>query len=154
MDNRDGNWKQEVFDAFRKVLAAKASSAASELESIAAACENETKSSAGDKYETAREMLSQARTMQLRLLEEAKLALDWLGRQDPQATHGKVAAGALARLDDGWILVSPFPVQLDVDGRMVRSLSLASPLGRALKGAALGEARTFRDRVIEVLELV
>ncbi|HOX53213.1 MAG TPA: hypothetical protein PKY05_17140, partial [Fibrobacteria bacterium] len=148
----DKKWKSEVFFVLRTLLEANAASALGELESIALACGNETKSSAGDKYETAREMLSQARALQTRLLEEAKAALEWLDRQDPEQVREKVAVGALVRLDDGWILVTPFPAQLDVVGRAVRCLSLASPLGQALKGARAGESRVFRDRAVGIRE--
>lgn len=142
-----------MLQALRALQESNRANARKELESIATAYEGETKSSAGDKYETAREMLSQARAMQLRLLEEAESALDWLDRLEGDPSRPKIAVGALARLNDGWILVCPFPLQLEVDGSTVRCLSLASPLGQAIKGATVGEVRDFRGRPVEVREV-
>ncbi|QQS05432.1 MAG: hypothetical protein IPK50_00695 [Fibrobacterota bacterium] len=153
-EDSDKSWKLEVFAALRRVLESNAASAERELASIAQAYEGETKSSAGDKYETAREMLSQARSMQSRLQDEARSALDWLDRQDLSVKRESISFGALARLPEGWFLVCPFPLQLEVDGQAVRCMSLAGPLGQVLKGARVGEARDFRGKAIEVREVV
>lgn len=154
LDKADKNWKYEVFAALRRVLEANAASAERELGSIAQAYEGENKSSAGDKYETAREMLSQARSMQSRLQDEARSALDWLDRQDLSVSRESISFGALTRLPDGWFLVCPFPLQLEVRGEAVRCMSLASPLGQILKGARGGDVREFRGKAIEVREVV
>lgn len=153
-EESDKNWKIEVFAILGRLLESNLASAERELASIAQAYEGETKSSAGDKYETAREMLSQARSMQSRLLEDARCGLDWLGRQNLSSRRAAVSVGALVRLADGWILVCPFPLPLDVGGRAVRCMSLASPLGQALKGARAGEEREFRGKTLQVVEVV
>lgn len=122
-----------------------------ELSALELAAAQETKSSAGDKYETAREMIAQARSMQASALREAEAGMEWLVRQDSSRSFPAVALGALFRTGDGWFLACPVPVRIDVDGQSVQGLSLQGPLGQAVKGARVGEAREFRGKRISVL---
>jgi transcription elongation GreA/GreB family factor len=45
-------------------------------------------------------------------------------------------------------------VELTVKGIRVQGVTLASPFGQAFKGARAGETRTFRDRTVEILEIL
>jgi hypothetical protein len=125
-----------------------------ELDALDEAAQGETKSSAGDKYETAREMIGQARSMQHRIREETQALLDWLDRQDPSTSARAFAAGAVVRTSTGWFLVCPSPIEVEVAGHRVQGVTLASPFGQACKGARAGETRVFRDRTVEILEIL
>jgi len=151
---RKDDFRRRVLEALGGALGERAGRAREELRQLDAAAEGETKSSAGDKYETAREMIAQARELQARLLREAEAGLDWVAVQDSGRTREAVAAGALFRTDDGWHLVCPMPGDFRVETENVRGLSLGGPLGTALKGARAGESREFRGRRIEVREVV
>lgn len=142
-----------TLDAFAAHLEKGRSSAEHELEALDEAAANETKSSAGDKYETAREMFSQARDLQRRIREEAEAGLAWIERQRTETSRVACGPGALVETSDGWILLGPVPVRVEVDGVAVQGVSTQSPLGQALKGARPGEPRTFRERSISVTRL-
>ena len=152
--NTEAITKPAVFATLREQLAGKLEQANLELAALDEAALDETKSSAGDKYETAREMIGQARSMQHRIREEAQSLLDWLGRQDEVAKAHAFASGSLVRTVSGWFLVCPSPVEIQVDGIRVQGITLASPLGQACKGARQGETRVFRDRTVEILEIL
>lgn len=145
--------KSRVLETFALGLRARCADAEKELAALAEAAGNETKSSAGDKYETAREMFSQARDMQRRILDEARIQLDWIGRQDPSVRRGSAGPGALLRTGDGWMLLGPIPSAVEVDGVPVQGLSTQSPLGQVLKGAREGDCVEFRGRRLEILDL-
>jgi len=144
-------FKARVLEAFAAVLRARVTAAEGELAVLDEAAAQETKSSAGDKYETAREMFTQARDLQRRRCDEARVQLDWIARQDPSQTRDRVGAGALVRTDGGWILLSPIPLSVEVEGVAVQGVSVQSPLGLGLKGAKAGDRPVFRDRPVEVL---
>lgn len=146
--------KAEVLEAFAAGLRERCAGAEKELADLAEAAGNETKSSAGDKYETAREMFSQARDMQRRILDEARVQLDWIARQDPSTPRTSAGTGALVRTGEGWMLLGPIPSSVECVGGSVQGLSIQSPLGQALKGAREGGVVEFRARRLEILRVL
>lgn len=150
----DHEFRSRVLEAFTTFLQERLASATHELATLDEAAANETKSSAGDKYETAREMFSQARDMQRRIREEAEAGLEWLGRQQGAPRRDHCGPGALVKTSDGWLLIGPIPIQVDVDGTSVQGASLQSPLGLALKGTRPNDHAVFRGRGIEILEIL
>ena len=125
-----------------------------ELEALEQAAAGETRSSAGDKYETGREMIGQARAMQERIRADAQAGLDWLVGRNPSTASGAFAWGSLVLASGSWYLVCPCPVELHVLGIPIQGVSLASPFGQACKGAREGETRVFRDRSVEILRIL
>jgi hypothetical protein len=77
---RDHLTKREVLDACRAWLTGRRAEYAREIAALDEAAAGETKSSAGDKYETAREMLAQSRNILARNLAETEMGLETLGR--------------------------------------------------------------------------
>jgi hypothetical protein len=139
--------------AFAAALRAKADSARRELAVLDEAAASETKSSAGDKYETSREMFSQARELHRRSLTEAETGLDWLARFGPDTPRAKTGNGALVGTDRGWFLLCPVPIAVETRGTMVQGMSSTSPLGTALVGLAPGMTAVFRDQVYRILSV-
>lgn len=150
-DGSAGPSKAEVLEAFATALRERCAAAEKELAALVDAAANETKSSAGDKYETAREMFSQARDLQRRLLDEARVQLDWIARQDLSSPRTSAGTGALVRTSEGWMLLAPIAGSAKVGTETVQGLSIQSPLGQALKGARDGDVVEFRGRRLEVL---
>jgi hypothetical protein len=125
-----------------------------ELEALEQAAAGETRSSAGDKYETGREMIGQARAMQERIRADAQAGLDWLAGRNPSTPSGAFGWGALVLAAGTWYLVCPCPVEFHVRGIQIQGVSLASPFGQACKGAREGESRIFRDRAVEMARIL
>lgn len=150
----EGPTRAEVLEAFAADLRERCALAERELVALSDAAGNETKSSAGDKYETAREMFSQARDLQRRLLDEARVQLDWIARQDLSTSRTSAGTGALLGTSEGWMLLGPIPGSAQVGPGRVQGLSIQSPLGQALKGAREGDVVAFRDRRLEILRIL
>lgn len=145
--------RSRVFDAFRTLLTQRLEEALRELSLLDEAAAAETKSSAGDKYETAREMIAQSRSLQEKGRSEAQAGLDWIGRIQAVEPTGTVHAGTLVRSDLGWHLVGALTSAVLVDGIGVQGITLSSPLGMALKGKAAGQELEWRGRNVRVLEI-
>lgn len=147
-------FRHRVLSAFAATLEERGTMARLELATLDEAASGETKSSAGDKYETAREMFSQARDLQRRILEEAEAGLDWIRRQVESPPRTSCNPGAVVKTSEGWILLGPIPIAVDLDGIAVQGVSVQSPLGMSLKGARTGEQRAFRERTMEVTTIL
>ncbi len=124
-----------------------------ELENLDEAAAAESKSSAGDKYETGREMIAQSRVVIERNLAETKASLEAIERMAAAPLRAKVLFGSMVETTLGWYLVGASLGELEADGIVVRTISLASPLGSALKGKGVGDSIPWRGSAIEVLQI-
>ena len=113
----------------------------------------DTKSSAGDKFETSREMLQQELDRlegQAQVLREQLQRLDLAARADPGVVAG---LGSCVRLSDGRdvLLATGLGKVVLPEGDIAYVVSEESPLGRALWGATVGEVRVVAGRELRVV---
>ena len=97
------------------------------------AAQNDTKSSAGDKYETGREMAQQEsnRNMaQLHAANKLKVLLDRV----PVIEASVIDNGSVVITDTGNFYLAIGAGSLQVDGDSYMAISLASPIGQKMKG--------------------
>lgn len=146
--------RSRVLDAFRILLSHRLEEALRELALLDEAAAAETKSSAGDKYETAREMIAQSRTLQEKGRAEAQAGLDWIERIAQVEPDGIVHAGSLVHSDLGWHLVGALTTAVTVDGTGIQGITLSSPLGQALKGKSKELVLEWRGRAVRILEIL
>ena len=117
------------------------------------AAEQDTKSSAGDKYETGREMLQQEQnkaSLQLMELLKLKKVLDEL---NPSRSCTKVEQGCLLQTDKGVFYLSVSLGQLSLEGQSYMLISPVAPLARLLMGKQPGQEVQLNGRsyVVEAL---
>lgn len=106
---------------------------------------NETKSTAGDKHETALAMIQieQANNRaHLKELQEQKAALEKI---NPALYAGKIANGSLVKTNRGWFYVSIALGKATIDGAAVIALSAQSPLGSILLGLKKGQTAAVNN---------
>ena len=138
----------------RAGLEAKREAYSRELASLDEAAAGETKSSAGDKYETGREMIAQSRRLIEGNLAETESGLEALLRMASAPVGSRIGFGTLVGTSQGWFLLGASLGESEDCGVAVKTASLASPLGAALKGKAAGEMVPWRGGVLEILRLV
>lgn len=114
----------------------------------------ETKSSAGDKYETGREMMRIQSDMRALQLYEAQDLLQRLERIDVSQEHSAVKAGSVVWTTGGLYFVAQSIGQIPLDGFEYQTISLASPMGKALKGLCAGQFAEFREQKLEILSVI
>ncbi|WP_316824041.1 3-oxoacyl-ACP synthase [Pedobacter miscanthi] len=124
------------------------------LQQARQASNDDTKSSAGDKYETTREMMQQEMDRNNKLLYEAgqqKIAL----QQIENVEAGKVIKnGSLALTSEGNFYISISAGELNIDGQKFFAVSQASPIGKFLIGKATGESFKFNGKDYLVKEIL
>jgi transcription elongation GreA/GreB family factor len=110
---------------------------------------SETKSSAGDKYETGREMANAERDRNAAHMQQAQQLQAELARISPDAPCDTVRPGALVRTSMGQFYISISAGQLL--GTDVFAVSPAAPVAVALKGLRAGQEAVFNGKTVRVL---
>jgi transcription elongation GreA/GreB family factor len=114
----------------------------------------EEKNSAGDKYETGRETMTQDLVNIEGQMKQGKLDLDELYRlQTIKETPPTVQEGALVKLGADWFLLAISLGQLKVEDIKVFLLSKNSPLGEMLIGKRKNDQINFRGKMQTIEEL-
>jgi hypothetical protein len=133
---------QERIDAARTAMQAAQESSSSE-----------TKSSAGDKYETGREMANAERDRNAAHLQQAQQLQAELLRISPDAVCDTVRPGALVLTSMGRFYISVSAGKLVVAGvpDEVFAVSAAAPVAAALKGLRAGEQVVFNGKPVRVV---
>lgn len=106
----------------------------------------DTKSSAGDKHETARAMAQLELEKQASALQHLQDMESALARIDPSQRNERISPGALVHTDKGLYFVSAAMGKLDVDGVEVLAISMQAPILGALKAIAVGGTCNFNGQ--------
>lgn len=114
---------------------------------------SESKSSAGDKYETGRAMAQLERDRHAQLLADAQRMLQELQQID-LSTAAVVRAGSLVKTGQGTFFISISAGRISLDGIDYMAVSAASPIGVALRSKRVGDTAVFNNvrYVIEAIE--
>ncbi len=112
---------------------------------------SETKSSAGDKYETGRAMAQQERDRYAAQLHEAQQLLAALHKLNPELPADTVRPGALAATSLGLFYISIGAGKLTTaEGQEFLAISPAAPLAVALSGRRTGETVVFNGKPVQL----
>jgi len=112
-----------------------------------------TKSTAGDKHDTEREMVQAELNNYGRQVQNQKQNLNTLLAID-QSSKNKVEKGALIKTKNGWFYISIPLGKIDFKNQKVWLISLASPMGQALIGKKEGdkfEQNGVKQEILDVL---
>lgn len=124
-----------------------------ELDQLGLSYGVETKSSAGDKYETNREMINQEKGKIASRLEDVLKQKKVLEQINPEKTNPTIGLGSLVRTSNGWYYVSVGLGALEVLGHSVFAISPVSPIGQALNGKSANTNFEINGLSQEILEI-
>lgn len=131
--------KIELLEHLNLALNADIQELETELESLQQSIENESKSSAGDKYETGREMINQEiGKVQSNLNLKRKMIID-LQRIDSKLKYDDVQHGALIVSADNIYFISIPIGRIVVNNQTVYCVSPTSPIVQEMLGKKLNE---------------
>lgn len=135
--------KQQLYTYCRQWVDNKIALAQSEISAAQAAANEETKSSAGDKYETARAMAQLEIEKNTSQLSEAGKLRRLLNEFSPETKTTKVQLGSLVQTDNGWYYISLSAGKVVLDDVTYICLSPVSPLGAKMVNLESGEKFSF-----------
>lgn len=147
-------FKQKIYEYYRQQIHEKVERLQQVLADLKESGANETKSTAGDKHETALAMLQieQANTReQLEKIMQQKRVLE---KMDPSITAAIVVNGSLVKTNHGYLFISIAGSKAVVEGITVMALSPQSPLGIKLMGLKKGDTAMVNNNryIIESIE--
>ncbi|MEZ0538354.1 3-oxoacyl-ACP synthase [Fibrella arboris] len=145
--------KQSLYNQCLAYVQQRIDTATEAMRAAQESANSESKSSAGDKYETGRAMAQLERDRHAQLLADAQRMLQELQHID-LAPPTVVRAGSLVKTTRGTFFISISAGRISVDGNDYMAVSAASPIGTALRGKRIGDTALFNNvrYVIEAIE--
>lgn len=117
------------------------------------ASNDDTKSSAGDKFETGREMAQQDINRNKQLLADAQQQKSVLLSLAHVTETEKVRTGSLVFTNNGNFYISISAGQLTLNNQTYFAISAASPIGKLLVGKAKGETFEFNVKTYTIANI-
>lgn len=114
---------------------------------------NETKSTAGDKYETARAMLQIEQDNTRRQLQEVLEQQSIFTTIDISINSNEIFRGSLVKTNKGYLFISVALGKITVDGIPVIALSPQSPLGKQLMGLRVNDTTSINNIAYTIEEI-
>ena len=121
-----------------------------QMKSYQDAANAETKSSAGDKYETSRAMMQLEKDKIASQLSELQKMQEVVLQINPNKESEKVELGSIVETSVGKFYFSVSLGKLEVDGGTVMAISLASPIGKEMLGKKVGDSFTFNQKNVQI----
>lgn len=132
--------KEILYQYCMDYVAQRKSRIQSEIANAQASANEETKSSAGDKYETGRAMAQLEIERNLQQLGEAEKLHQILKGINPDGTTAVVIPGALVTTTNGVFYMAISLGLITVDHKQYMIVSADSPIGKLLMGKKTGDA--------------
>jgi len=112
--------------------------------------DSDTKSSAGDKFETGREMMQREMDKISASLDQYKNQINLLNKINLYRSYSLVDLGSLVNTDQGYYFVAIGLGKVEVNSESIMVISLESPIGQLLKGKRTGDTISFREKNIKI----
>lgn len=128
-------FKQKIYNHYLQIIIDKIVALKNVLDELKESGANETKSTAGDKHETALAMLQIEQANKRTQLKEMQLQLSALEKINPALSPEVIVTGSLIKTDKGYLFLSIAGGKAKIDGETVMALSPQSPLGVKLLSA-------------------
>ncbi len=117
------------------------------------AANEETKSSAGDKYNTDRALMQIDRDNHAKQLAEAQMLLSNLDLVNIKKVSSVVESGCLVETSNGNYFIAISAGKMEFEGFNATAISLASPLGQQLKEKKVGDHFEFNMKKFSILQI-
>ena len=146
--------KKVVHQACLELLEEKIAIAKQGMDEAQASANNETKSSAGDKYETGRAMSQRERDLHARQLAELLNMKKTLASIDLSKKFDTVELGALVETSNATFYISASLGAVKIQGNQIMAISAISPIAQATLGKKPGEAFEWMKKENTIISIV
>lgn len=131
--------KEQIFNTCLHIITEKINTVDTALKELKETGAGETKSTAGDKHETALAMIQIEQENKRKQLREFQLQKAELLKIDPSIISTKAVRGSIIYTDSGIFFISISLGKLMVNSLQIICLSAVSPLGQKLYGCVAGD---------------
>ncbi|GAA4786921.1 hypothetical protein GCM10023231_13800 [Olivibacter ginsenosidimutans] len=155
MNAKKENIKNQLYQMCEQAVTLKITEAERALLDAREVVNHETKSSAGDKYETTREMMQQEiRRIEQQLLNAKQLKQQLLAIDYNKKSGDQVQIGSYIETSNGNFLLGIALGSVSLEHKTYFIISPVSPLGKLLLGKKIGAAVLFNNRSYQILTIV
>lgn len=147
--------KRALYNLCMAYVEARLAASTEAIQSAQQSAGEDTKSSAGDKYETGREMMQQETNRNMAQLTEAnklKIALSQIAVDGPP--YITVQPGSLVITNNGNFYIAISAGALLYHNKTYFAVSMASPIGMQLRGKKAGEYFTLNNKAYTVQSIL
>ena len=146
--------KAKIYKACEHYLQLRLDTLKERLDDINESLASETKSSAGDKYETGRAMLHLEKEKQMTQLVTLKESKKKLSSVKTDSLFISVEQGALVKTNQGSFYIAISAGKLQIDGEEFFAITLLSPIGKMLFQKRVGDSFAFRGKEYYIYEVI
>lgn len=146
--------KAALYEACMRFILGRIETAETALAQAQEASNDDTKSSAGDKFETTREMMQQDISRNKKLLADATQQLALLKSLEAAPRAELVKNGSLVVTSQGIFYLAISAGQLTAAGKTAFGISAASPVGQLMIGKRVGDSFSFNQKAFEIKEIL
>jgi transcription elongation GreA/GreB family factor len=143
--------KEKLLEKVKELIENRMQTSYEAMEAAKNSANEEGKSSAGDKYETARAMGQLDREMNGRMYEQAlqeRLSLDKI---NTEMLFTKVSFGALVETTMGYIFVAIGAGIIELESKKFMIISTQAPIGQLIIGKTINDTFEFRGKSHKIL---
>ena len=147
------NKKEIILQHIMAMLDSKIDTLIKANESVQESKDLDAKSSAGDKYETGREMMQieiNNNNAQLQTLIKQKREIFQI---NSEKEYKEIGFGSLVTTDNGSYFISIGLGKINVNEQEVYVISLLSPIGKLFHKKRIGDKVSFRNKEISILDI-
>lgn len=152
--NNNINTKLLILNKLHKIIDGKLDVANNAIKLAKEARNNDTKSSAGDKFETGRAMMQIEIENSSVQLNKALFNKTELSKINIKQAYDKVEFGSLVITNQGNYFISIGIGKLEIANKSYFCISLASPIGQILHAKKNGDTATFQNREFIIEEII
>lgn len=122
--------KEKLIQHLLSLVEEKINTAKAEIDSAREAQQNETKSSAGDKYETSREMMTQEIEKHSKSLADSEQQKSILLRITALKSSAQIELGSLVETNQGNYFLAVGMGNIQIEDIPIQTISIQSPIGK------------------------
>jgi hypothetical protein len=146
--------KVEIHETILKLLTNSIVQAKKDYELAKESRDSDTKSSAGDKFETGREMMQREMDKISASIDQSKSQLNFLSKINLHRPYSNVDVGCLMKTDHGIYYISIGLGKIEINAESIYAISLDSPIGQLFKGKRVGDILEFRGKTFKINQLL
>lgn len=138
--------KQKILEYYKQLVQDRIDVYKDMIESLSLDAQNDAKSSAGDKHETALSMMHLEQEKLSFKLQEAMEHLSILQTIDINKNSPKISFGSLVKVNELTLFISVALPKIVIDDITVFAVSSESPLAKCLIGKSIGDKFDFNNK--------
>jgi hypothetical protein len=142
--------KKSVVERCAKEIQHKLNNINLAMDAAQGSANEEEKSTAGDKHDTARAMSHLATEMNSKQLQEAQQQKSLFASIDFKQASTSIEIGSLVHAGDNYYLIAVGLGVLEVEGKTIAVCSPTAPITQAMLGKKVGDTFQFNQRIFNV----